>query len=94
MSEIRTVQVTISWPGRRYPLGTVEDGYYRVEDGVVSLVTRDGAPRTDMKGKPIQEKILPNRDAHEMAGILVKRHMPRRHSDFNRPLYYPRRGKI
>jgi hypothetical protein len=94
MSEVLMVPVVTAMPSKKYPVGAIEEGFYRVEGEIVSLVTAQGAPRTDLKGKPIQSKIVPSETAREVAWKLAKRHLPRMHSDFNRPLIYPRRGKI
>ena len=94
MTEILTVQVVTAMPSRKYPLGAVELGLYRVKDGVVSLVTKGGFSEPDRSGKPIQQKLRARRGCPEVAHRLTKRHLPARKSDFNRPLYYPKRGKI
>jgi hypothetical protein len=94
MTEILTVQVVTAMPSRKYPLGAVELGHYTEVDGVVSLVTKGGTQRTNSSGKPIQQKLVAGDDASDVAKRLTKRHLPPKQSDFNRPLYYPKRGKI
>jgi hypothetical protein len=92
MTEIQTVPVIAAMPTRKNPLGRVEEGHYRVADGVVTLVTAQGIQRTDSRGKPIQHKLAPGETARAVAHRLTKRHLPPRRSDFNRAIHYPKRG--
>jgi hypothetical protein len=94
MTEILFVPVVTVMPSKKSPLGRVEEGFYRVEDGTVFLVTATGSPRFNSKGAPIKDIIRPGETAREVAHRLTKKNMPPRQSDFNRPLYYPNRGKI
>ena len=80
MTEIQTVPIITAMPSRSNPFGRLEEGHYRVEDGVVSLVTAQGAQRTDAKGKPIEHKLAPGETARAAAHKLAKRHLPSRRS--------------
>ena len=91
---IQTVPVITAMPTRRDQLGRVEEGHYRVEDGVVSLVTAQGIQRTDTRGKPIQHKLAPGETARAVAHRLTRANLPKKRNDFNRQIFYPKRGKI
>jgi hypothetical protein len=60
----------------------------------IVLVTQKNVQRYDTKGKPIRHKLQPDETARKVAWRLTKEHMPKRHSDFNRPIPYFNPGKI
>jgi hypothetical protein len=74
--------------------GIVEQGNYRTEGDVVMLVDRDGVPRKDAKGKPIQHKLKPGETERGVAYKLTRENIPDRRGDFNRKIIYPNLGKI
>jgi hypothetical protein len=74
--------------------GVVEQGNYRVVDDVVMLVDKDGVPRKDAKGKPIQHKLKPGETERGVAYKLTREHIPDRRGDFHRKIQYFNVGKI
>ena len=54
--------------------GVTEPGHYRVEDGVVVLVDKNGVPRTNKKGKRLDYKLKPGQNARTIAVLLVRDH--------------------
>jgi hypothetical protein len=95
MSDIKTVYVQLVLPCKRYPSGKVEPGFYSVEGDVIHLVSETGKPRFNPRTKKALTRKLENGESPEVGAYrLTKENLPARKSDFNRPIHYPRRGKI
>ena len=94
MEKPEVVFVQLIAPCSAYVAGLVEEGFFRVEGDAVVLVTKTGAQRYDIKGKPIRHKLQPGETARKVAWRLTKDHAPKRRTDFNRPIAYFNPGKI
>jgi hypothetical protein len=89
--DIHKITITLARPRGSFP-GKVATGYYTVNEGTVTLVDENGVPVDRYK---FSRKIAPNSDAKLTAYALVRQRNSRAGSDdFNRPLVYPRMGKI
>jgi hypothetical protein len=89
MSEIRKVRIQTAEPrGARYP-GAVEEGFYIVEDGTVTLVDKRG---TAIDKHRLSREVRPGQDPHSIAAILLRQWKRPKNSEFNRVLHYPKIG--
>ena len=91
--KINRVIVEIARPDADGFPGQVEEGQYTYEDGVVTLVSHDGAPLADRKGKKYTKKVMPQESPHIIAGRLLKQRFRDRGGDkrqFSAPLNYPK----
>jgi hypothetical protein len=69
--------------------GRVCEGFYVVEDGVVTMTNPDGVPVRDADGKRVEHKLAKGETAQKIAGRLtLKIYFSRQDEsgDFNRPL--------
>jgi hypothetical protein len=82
--EIKSVWITTVLPSDRDPVGAVEVGYYKVENGILQMVTEAGKPA----GK--KYKLQPGDDPKTIAARLTKEAWMKRarESNFDRPLRY------
>ena len=88
-----TVFITLRPPRDGDP-GVVEEGRFKIIEGQVVLVDINGNQRRDQKGKPIERKLTPADNPRTIAARLVREHMPKRNTNFNRKIIYPDIGKF
>jgi hypothetical protein len=94
MSKIHQVYATVSLPRDDDP-GQVAIGYYKLEDGVLTMTNSKGVPVRGLStGKPIQHVMRDGDNAHSIASrlTLTTRRAVSGETDFNRPLNYSRHG--
>jgi hypothetical protein len=92
MSEVKFVIITISNPTSSNPMGVVEEGWYTVDGGKVTLTTCNGTPLYDQRNKQYSVKLKQGDDPRNVAAKLTRQwtSTKRRGSDFSRPINYPR----
>jgi hypothetical protein len=93
MSEIKSVVVVTAKPASRGDLGQCEEGHYTVENGMLTIVTREGEPlRDDNNGERITVRLFPGDDEKVVAKKLTLRRYREAHRDelagFHRPIRY------
>jgi hypothetical protein len=75
--------------------GQVAVGYYKLEDGLLTMTNPKGVPvRSPNTGKPIQHVMRDGENARSIASrlTLTIRRAVSGETDFNRPLNYSRHG--
>jgi hypothetical protein len=96
MPEVHSVYATVRRPsGRDGDLGQVTEGYYTLQDGLLTMTDSAGvAVRKIKTGEKITHHVQPAEDARSVAcRLTLQIYLSRRDvSDFNMPLYYPPSG--
>jgi len=99
MPEVHTVFVQIEAPKPGFE-GRVAEGCYTVEDGVLTLTNRRGDPVRDDAGQSYTQKLEPDDNAKQIAGLLTKKFRKVRRgnnatpSGFSGPITYRKTGRI
>lgn len=94
---IKSVVVTTAKPSGPGDLGQVEQGFYFVENGVLTMSDRDGVPlRDENNGRQIATRLLPGDDEKAAAKKLTLQQYRAANRDemagFGRAIRYPSRG--
>jgi hypothetical protein len=92
---IKSVVVTTAKPSGPGDLGQVAEGFYFVENGVLTMTDRDGVPLHDENnGRQIAMRLLPGEDEKVAAKKLTLQQYRAANRDemagFSRPLRYQR----
>jgi hypothetical protein len=90
--------IQTSPPGPGLPAGAAAEGFYVVENGKVTLTGRDGFPAHDPEGREYTRELGKDDNPRQVAALLLRNFRTKvrgaRVSGFDRPLVYPRLGKI
>jgi len=97
MSEIRTCHVITRNPTGKGDLGACEVGYYKVSDGILTIVTSTGEPLRGAMGERITARLVPGGESERAVAmrLTLRQWQSERDDDpngFNRPLRYGRSG--
>jgi hypothetical protein len=97
MSNIKSVIVITGNPSGKGDLGTCEQGWYKVSDGILTMTDCDGKSlRDENTGRRIELRVLPGDDEKALAKRLTLKAYRTEHRDemagFHRPIRYPKTG--
>jgi hypothetical protein len=97
MSEIKHVIATVSNPIGKGDFGSCQEGHYRVDGDVLTMVTATGQPLRGTFGERITHRLQPGESAVGVAKKLTLGHWRASQGDetaaaFNRPIRYRNGG--
>jgi hypothetical protein len=94
----KPVHIQISPPGPGLPGGAISSAFYIVEGGKLTLTDNGSRPLYDFEGKSCTRMLAAGDDPHQQAALLLRGFRSKvrgdRVSGFDRPLRYPKMGKI
>src|SRR5690242_20290703 len=94
MPEVHQVTAILRNPsGRPGDHGVCTQGYFTIEDGVMTMTTSDGKPVRSSKGELIKHRLRPGENRNDVAKRLTREVWTMLHGrdpsgGFNRPLHY------
>jgi hypothetical protein len=97
MSDVRQVTVITRNPSGSGDGGSCEYGWYVVDEGVLTMTDKDGAPlRNENTGQKITHHLAPGENEKGVAKRLrlkiYRDERPDEMAGFNRPIRYPKWG--
>src|SRR5262245_38864325 len=98
MSEIYYITTEVRTPsGRPGDYGQIAEGYYVIEDGVLTMTDSAGRPVRRLNGDPVKRTLQPGDDPKAIARNFtrdLRLHFHGDSADFNRRLIYPPSGVV